>query len=115
MGWDGYIPLVNEMGTELLMSQTLPSEVHDFSLTEKRTNKELGRDDLKVIHLLRSETCKPRPNETFQSYLKRSEEHEDQFYYTDIFASGGEALSIRIESLADYLQKGGSITYYPPK
>ena len=61
MGWDGYIPLVNEMGTELLMSQTLPSEVHDFSLTEKRTNKELGRDDLKVIHLLRSETCKPRP------------------------------------------------------
>ena len=44
MGWDGYIPLVSSKGDEIVMSQTLPSEVFDFLLVETRTNQELKRD-----------------------------------------------------------------------
>lgn len=46
---------------------------------------------------------------------KNAEKHEDKFYYTDVFDLDGEALSIRKESMEDYLSSGGVITYHPPK
>ena len=114
MDWDGYIPFVDNEGKEIVMAQTKPSEVQDFGLTQKRLRAELKREDLTYIDLLRTERCKLKRNEPFQSFLKRSEESPTKHFYRDIFDPEGEAVTFKKESISGYVSHGGKIAYYPP-
>ena len=78
---------------------------------ESRVNESLGRDDLRIIHLLRGEEITLPQVLSFQEFRKKY--HPPQLIYACPKCGHGEAMAIRSTSPSAYQREGGILTVPP--
>jgi hypothetical protein len=105
MGWQS---LSSTNLPEVVITRCSVEEQSNASLVELRVNGALGRNDFRVVRLLRSvdnnEALKGLP---FQEF--RSEYRPPSLYYKDILAGEGEAVCEERVSTKDFISEGGRI------
>ncbi|WP_266183359.1 hypothetical protein [Dyella humicola] len=105
--------LTSTRGNEVIVSQLnvdeLRGDARSRGLFEARMNKLLGRDDLKVVPLLRAEEGSPGTGLSFQEFRARWK--PPVLFYGSIYADDKEATVVRDMSIEEYQAQGGAISW----
>lgn len=108
----GLVSLTSVDASEIVAELHLPEEIYlrerpeSAKECEARINQELGRNDLRVITLLRTESDTINASGmSFQEYLAIAK--APRLFYRDIYSEDGEATVVREESIEQFLKSGG--------
>ena len=108
----GLVSLTSVDSSEIVATLHLPEEAYLYErpefakACEDRINRVLGRKDLRVITLLRTESDKINSTGmSFQEYLAIAK--APRLFYRDIYSDDGEATVVREESIDHFLEAGG--------
>lgn len=110
----GLVSLTSIDSSAVVATWHLPEEIYlferpEFAKTcEDRINRDLGRRDLRVITLIRTDSQEINARGmSFQEYIAVAK--PPRLFYSDIYSEDGEATVLREESIDQFLEAGGTL------